>query len=107
MADTVGVPIKKDHSACDGKDCRDISRISVMKKFSYGDTSILNDLVHFNDNDSVHGAKDTFWRALVHELVGSSCFADSHDPEEWSQNNDILWISFCHSTALTCFKKWF
>ncbi|KAI3983033.1 hypothetical protein MKX01_035314 [Papaver californicum] len=86
---------KRDHSACDEnqnmKEGKDVSAVSVLKKLSYGDASILNDLVRFNDNDSIDGVKDTLSPGLVHEPAGVSYFADSHDdPGKWSGNNDVV-----------------
>ncbi|XP_026422540.1 uncharacterized protein LOC113318575 [Papaver somniferum] len=94
MTDTFREPISV-ISACDEKqnmkEGRYARALSVVKMLSYGDTSISNDLVCFNNNDIVDGVKDSLPRASIHEPAGLSYSADSHDDSgKWSESNDMV-----------------
>ncbi|KAI3955969.1 hypothetical protein MKW98_006329 [Papaver atlanticum] len=94
MADAFREPISV-ISACDEiqnmKEGRYARAVSVVKRLSYGDTSILNDLVRFNNNDITDGVKDSSSRAFIHEPARSSYSADSHDDSgKWSASNDMV-----------------
>ncbi|RZC68404.1 hypothetical protein C5167_031642 [Papaver somniferum] len=94
MADAFREPISV-ISACDEsqnmKEGRYARAVSVVKRLSYGDTSISNGLVRFNNNDIIDGAKDSLPRSSIHEPARLSYFADSHDDSgNWSESNDTV-----------------
>ncbi|KAI3878488.1 hypothetical protein MKX03_007268 [Papaver bracteatum] len=94
MADTFREPISV-ISACDEnqnmKEGRYARAVSVVKRLSYGDTSISNDLVRFNSNYLTDGAKDSLSPASTHEPARLSYSADSHDDSgKWSESNDTV-----------------
>ncbi|KAI3890947.1 hypothetical protein MKW92_030691 [Papaver armeniacum] len=94
MADTFREPISVISASDENqnmKEGRYARAVSVVKRLSYGDTSISNDLVRFNNNDIIDGAKDSLPHASVHEPARLSYSADSHDDSgKWSESNDMV-----------------